>query len=103
MTRAFAILIAAFFTFSAQAQEMASANIVCGPPGSMIAKALQLYGAKPSQAGVSIGGEALGILVINEETGSWAWIVAFPNDGHECVFANGEGWGALSPQKKGSL
>lgn len=103
MTRAFAILMAALFTFSAQAQEMASANIVCGPTGSMLAKAEQMYGSKPVQAGISAGGEALAILLVNEETGAWAWIVAFPNDGHECVFANGEGWGALTPQKKGSL
>ena len=96
-------LLPLLFCFPAAAQEMATANIVCGPPGSMIAKAEQMYGSKPAQAGISAGGDALGILVLNEETGAWAWIVAFPNDGHECVFANGEGWDALSPKKKGSL
>ena len=89
--------------FPVKAQEMAQANIVCGPAGSMIAKALQLYGAKPTQAGISISGDALGILVVNEETRAWAWIVRVPKEGHECVFASGEGWDALSPQKKGSL
>lgn len=98
-----AVFLLAAISTAARAEEPASWPAACGPVGSKMAIGEAKYGAVPTSAGIAgIGGIALGVLLLNKETGSWAFLVRLPNAGMECILASGEDWRELDPQRRGS-